>query len=462
MNRRFPKYYAFVAGVALIFGFVRALPFMGVSPDHDLLISAARGVASQNNLVGFGAAGIFDHIAARFWLTGGPATLSWGYWLILLLGWALLAFAALVALFYLGRRWPRSRNWLVTASVLLFLGLSFSPVWRVIAHREELHQEIKLVAPVELAESIEALPAGTVFANVSALPELLLFAPTPIRGLDPAKAFAVAKDPSAWREALRQSSWKAVVLAGPLSEHRALLDHLLASPDWRLAQITNQGFLFLREPGLSTNPPDPATFRLGNDNATAVYLAQLAVRLDALRKNSEARACMTRALDLAPRNVTVLSHAATLAVARKRWAEAITYADEALRQDPGFVHAKLVKAMALLETGQADEAEQLTSEILRAAPSDPYTLFLHARINRARYDYIHEAETLKKLLEVEKQNPVAVANYHIHLGQAYTRQGEADLALQSYKAALNSGVFGKKEMADIEETIRGIETNRPR
>ena len=161
--------------------------------------------------------------------------------------------------------------------------------------------------------------------------------------------------------------WNTVLLSGPVGEYRPLLDHLMASPDWHLAFVTNYGFLFRYGSGLPPRSLD-AAFRRGPDQETAVYLAQIAGYYDAIRRTADARACIERALELAPDNTSVLSHAATFAAAQKRWQDAIGYSRRALENDHGLIHAKLIQALALLETGEAEKAEELVDDVLTRIP----------------------------------------------------------------------------------------------
>ena len=57
-------------------------------------------------------------------------------------------------------------------------------------------------------------------------------------------------------------------------------------------------------------------------------------------------------------------------------------AEEALEKNPNLGHAKLVQALALFETGETEQAEKITDDVLLESPNDSYTLFLSARIRR--------------------------------------------------------------------------------
>ncbi|HRJ70653.1 MAG TPA: tetratricopeptide repeat protein, partial [Terrimicrobiaceae bacterium] len=261
----------------------------------------------------------------------------------------------------------------------------------------------------------------------------------------------------AWRDALRQSGWTAAILSGSVEEYRPLLGHLLTSPDWHLAALTNQGYLFLRTPGTAAPSIHATEFHLGNARDTAVYLAQIAGYYDAAGRPTAARACIEQALQIAPASTAVLSHAATFAVAHKRWQEAIAFADKTLAREPGNPHARLVKALALLETGQAGKALPQVDEVLDRAPEDLYSLFLKARICRTLNDYVTEAETLERVVAVNEKAGMPVTNYRIFLGQAYARQGQAEPALANYRTVLASGELNAEQAEEIREAIATIE-----
>jgi tetratricopeptide (TPR) repeat protein len=274
-------------------------------------------------------------------------------------------------------------------------------------------------------------------------------------------AARLALDPSQWREAFRRQRWPAVVLSGPIGEYRPLLDHLLASPDWHIASVTNHGFLFRHGPGLPPRPLEES-FQFGSDDETALYLAQIAGYYEAIRRTGDARACLERALRLAPVNTRVLSHAANFAVAQRRWQDALAHSRKALEKNPNLGHAKLVQGLALFETGEAEQADKLIDEVLLESPNDSYTLFLSARIRRSLHDYSGEAASLEKLVTNAENAGVSSVNYRIYLAQAYAKLGLAEPALRSYRAALESNQLGTRERDDIREAIEAIESQRDR
>ncbi len=458
------KYLTLSALCALLAGTLHAWPYFAAPVSQRALYAAARGVASWQGLDGFGQASWMDALAARLWRTGGTGALACGEGLAVLAWWTLAGFVAL-GVVGAGLRWVKSRRvrgGIIAVAVAVLVASAAPALWRESFLRGEPVRDIRLQMATELAEAIGGVNDGEVFANPTTLSQFLLFAPGAVGKILPPQSAALSVSPPAWRQALRGSRWKAVALSGPIGEFRPLLDHLLISPDWRLSLVSNHGYLFLRESGTPVKSIDPMALRLGSDGETAIYLAQIAERYDAIRRPADAVKCLDRALELAPENVTVLSHAATFAAGRKRWQDALAYSARALAQAPGSVHAKLVRSLALLETGEAREAQDLCGEVLAEAPNDPYSLFLYARICRALNDYAQESSTLERLVALTEQSGLPTINYRIYLGQAYARQGQPEPALKNYRIVLDSGLLPPDQADEIRDAISAIEENAPK
>jgi tetratricopeptide (TPR) repeat protein len=460
----YKKYAVLALLVALVGGILHALPYFGAPATPTAIVSAARGVAALKKLPGYGDASLLDGVAARLWRSGGGPALAWGESVGVLLGWTLAGFAVL-AVVWLASRWvakPRTRAGIFAIASVIVLATAVSPVWRWFSHRGQVVHATPLLLPMELAEAVKDIPANATFANAATLSQFMLLAPDSVGRLTPQQAAGLAVNPTAWRKAARLAQWNAVVLSGSATEYRPLLEHLITSSDWRLALVTNQGYLFLRNTGTPVKTIDVENFKQGSDRDTAIYLAQLAERYDAIRRPADASASIDRALELAPNDVTVLSHAASFAAGRKHWQDAITYTGRALAQDPSSTHAKLVRSLALLETGEAAQAQNICDEILHEAPNDLYTLFLYARICREIHDYAQEAYTLERLIKLSEKMGLSTVNYRIYLGQAYARQGQPEPALKSYRAVLDSGLLGPEQAQEIQSAISEIEENAPK
>lgn len=463
-GRSFHKYATLSVLVALICGFLHALPLWGRIPSQATLFSAARGLAASRHLDGYLPASALDSINGWLWKAGGASLLSTGKWILVFLSWALGALIVLAIIWLIVRLLndARTRAILFGSAMILVLATGVPEVWSLISQKSDAISDVKLLAPVEMIDKIRDLPAEEIFATSNGLGSLLLFAPEAAGGLSPEDANRLSQEPAQWRERLRNSKWRAVLLAGPLNEFRALLDHLISSPDWHLAAVTNQGYLFLREPGLPAKSLDVETFRLSSDQETAIYLAQIAERYDAIRRSTDARASMERAGELAPDSPSVLAYTATFAAAHKRWQDAIAYSNKALQKDPEFAQAKLVQALALLELGEASRADVQVSQVLLQNPNDLYTLFLAARIAKARNDNEREADLLEKIVALSQKANLPVVHYRIYLGQAYARLGRAQEALKNYREVLAEGKLNAEQATEIKDAIATIEAKEKR
>ena len=453
----------FGVAASVICGFLHSLPFLGSFPTARSLAAAIRGLASLRKIEGYGNASMLDLVAARLWEAGGASLLATGQSLAVFAGWSLATFFSLALVYAIVRLLDdrRSRGILFGSAIILVLATCVPALWMSWRTRGEKAREVRLLLPLELADQIRATDAEKVFANPTALGHLLLLLANGKGGVSPGDSARLAQNPSQWREVFRRQRWAAVVLSGPIGEYRPLLDHLLVSPDWHLASVTNYGFLFRYGPGLPPRSLEE-NFRFGSDLETALYLAQIAGYYEAIRRTGDARACLERALSLAPENTSVLSHAANFAVAQRRWQDVLAHSRKALEKNPDLGHAKLVQALALFETGETEQAKKLVAEVLLESPNDSYTLFLSARIMRTLNDYSAEAASLEKLVANAQKAGVSPVDYQIYLAQAYAKQGLAEPALRSYRAALESDQLGPRQKDDIREAIDSLESRRTR
>ena len=458
----FLRYTGWSAAASIISGFLHALPFRNGIPSQAALVSAARGLAAMKKLAGYNPASLADLWMAWLWKVGGASLLVWSEWLSAFLCWTLATFLALVVLSIVLRFFckPRARGVLFAAAALLALAVCLPGAWSTWNKRTDRLSNIKLLAPVELIDAVRALEPAELFATVNAQANLLLFAPSLAGGLAPDQAALLSRNPEEWRKILRTKKWQAALLTGPLTEFRPLLDHFNSSPDWHLSAITNQGYLFLRGSGPSAKSLEAGSFQLSTERETAVYLAQIAERYDAVGRVTEARACLDRAEKLAPDNPSVLAYAATFAAAHKRWQDAITYSKKALALEPDFAQAKIIQALALIELKEPGRAWELVRQVLDRNPEDLSTLFLFARVCKLLNDNSREAETLEKIIAINARSGLPVLHYRIYLGQAYSRMGQAKEALENYRAVLADGQLNKEQAEEIQDAIATIESRK--
>lgn len=446
-----------IAVVSLLCGFLHALPLVGSLPSTAALASAARGLGAHSGVQVPLLTRWCDSFTAWLWQSGGASRLASGQWFSVFLAATAVVALILVSLWALTCfLCPRHRRTILLAATGLILLTGWSSIRSYLRDREFRITSLQLIAPVDLVTAAKKIEAQTLFANDEARAALYLFAPEKAHEV-PVTDPKLVTNPQAWRQALRENKWESVLLTGSITRYRALLSHLLASPDWHLAQVTNQGFLFLRGPGNQPATPEIENISLASDEETALYLAQLASRLDAVHHLPAAKSAMERALALSPGNVDVRSHAATLAAAHKKWHEAAAHASAALEADPDAAQPRLVRTLAELETGELNEAYDDVSSVLQRNPDDPYSLFLLARISRARNDSVTEAETLEHLVDLTARLGQPVIHYQIYLAQAYAKLGRNKEALKTYHAVLDQGHLNPEQTIAIEDSITAIE-----
>ncbi len=441
-----------IPGLAVVLGFLMVLGQMGATPSGSALFSAARGLADGSHL---GAPLFVDTILANVWRVGGSTGLSLVLWVGEWVVWAVVFLLVFTVTSLAVKKWSRLR-WpavlLVGGVVLLLCGLS---LWNTIWNWSHSRRDLRLAAPMELAGLVKG-DGVRIFANPSAHATLILSGVVP--GTSPIDSAILATQPSRWRAALREKEWNVVVLAGPHGEFQPLLDHLLASPDWRLEALTNLGWLFKRERGPSNPLPKPEEIDLGDNRDSAIYLAQLSSRFDAMTSTVPARTAIQRALELAPKDATVQLHAAHFALERERWQDVVSHARRALRANPSLSQAHALAARAQLESGDYDSAEKSAQAALQMAPLDLSTRFLLARIQRANRDYRAEAETLERLISDSKKAGLPTAGYLAYLGQSYAQAGNAAASAKSYREAIASDQLDDEQRQAVVEALQIVES----
>lgn len=432
-------------------GFLMVLGSFGANPSTADLYTASLGL-SATNPADIPVAG---RLAAAAWIRGGPQGLSFVRWGINWLAWTVGFLALFGGSVWLGRllggRWSRVLPW---AMALLVAGVALaSAVLAGLAWRES-RRDFRLLAPVDLVQS---LPEGErVYANPSAQPFVVLLGSK--RNLVLAAPQAPPSDPTGWRAAIRQEPVGRVLLVGSVTEFRPLLDHLMVSEDWKLESISHHGWVFVRGAAHDTPLPDPQAIDFGNEVDTALALAQLGRRFDAMGATSAARTAMERSLELAPSEPEVLLGAAAFQAGRKRWHDVATLASRALSRgaEPSYAYSLL--ANALLESGSQAQAEDAIQRALSADPSNIHSLFLAAKIFRTSNDFAREAEILERLVKASEKAGFPAGGALAYLGQSYAHVGNAPLAIQAYRRALASGDLNDEQQAAVEEALALIES----
>ncbi|MBN8709758.1 MAG: hypothetical protein BGO12_03365 [Verrucomicrobia bacterium 61-8] len=455
LRSRLLRYAAIVVLGAVIFGLLWLVPALLSGLALENWTAAARGSYPQLFVAEFHTS--LDGASGLLWKIGGPAGLGF---LVAAIGFlkGFVLGGILTALLLLA--WHiRPRFWRVAAVAvvgLVLLGTIAFSIVRIATTDGRLARSRDLNGPFNL---LDEWKGGPLFISRSGFPFVVLRDPAAVKDLTETAVVKLANDPAAWREQLRKSDWQTVVLTGANTDFRPLLNHLLDSPDWHLAAVTNQGYVFIRGAGATPHEFDPEKFKLGSDRETAVYLAVLADRYEALRDTRAARDCITRALKIAGNDATVLSYAAAIEAGHKRWADALGYADRALSADPRSSYAMLLKALALLETGRPDKAEPLARQLMERAPNDTYTIFLYARVCRELRDSRTEAETLERLIAVsQRQGQPIPPTYYVFLGQAYALIGDAPQAAAAYRKALEIPGLGPELTESVRDALKTVES----
>ncbi|MFE9444327.1 tetratricopeptide repeat protein [Streptomyces sp. NPDC006602] len=163
------------------------------------------------------------------------------------------------------------------------------------------------------------------------------------------------------------------------------------------------------------------------------YVEQARTKGDPSRYPQAERA-LKRSLGLEPDNVQALTGRAALAAARHEFADALTYADQALEQNPYSERALSSRIDALVELGRYDDASKAADLADTRRPGIPVF---------TRYAYVHElrgdVSTARRVLEqalASATTPGDVAYVATALGQLAWNQGEYVSALNHYARAL--------------------------
>ena len=274
-----------------------------------------------------------------------------------------------------------------------------------------------------------------------------------------------AGQPTAWRLADRASKYGAVVLAGPVAEYRPLLDHLLKSPDWSLAQWYPYALVFRR----GANPPGHSLHmenevleeKIPGAPAQAVYWARLASQAAAVGQPGEARRLFQKALGLDAQGAEVRALQASFLASRGEWAAAAAAARALVAEHPRYLPAWQVLVQADLAGGRSSAAWEAAEAMLRLQPKDPYSLFLTARAAHEAGASFAEVEFLQRLIQVSRRRGLPVGHYYIYLGQAQAKQGYMSQAMESFQTARDSGELNEEALRGVQELLDEIQETPP-
>nr|WP_245607824.1 tetratricopeptide repeat protein [Streptomyces hokutonensis] len=179
----------------------------------------------------------------------------------------------------------------------------------------------------------------------------------------------------------------------------------------------------------------------------------------------QAQAAFTRSLKISPDNENALEGRAALAAARHEFAEALTYADKVLKENPYSERALCSRIDALVELGRYDEASKAADLADARKPGVPVF---------TRYAYVHElrgdVKTARTVLEqalAAATSPGDISYVAGTLGQLAWNQGDYKTALdyygralaadENYLPALEGRARAQAALGDHADAIKGLE-----
>ncbi|MFF9409340.1 tetratricopeptide repeat protein [Streptomyces anandii] len=148
----------------------------------------------------------------------------------------------------------------------------------------------------------------------------------------------------------------------------------------------------------------------------------------------QAEKALARALRLAPGNDQALAGRAALAAARHDFADALTYADQALKQNPYSERALSSRIDALVELGRYDEASKAADTADARRPGVP-VFTRYAYVRELRGDVTAAHRVLEQALSTATSRG-DIAYVAAQLGQLSWNQGDYKAALRYYARAL--------------------------
>jgi len=315
--------------------------------------------------------------------------------------------------------------------------------------------------------ALEAVKARQLYFNAGAYPWLKARRPE----LLPADALDVegervrgyvqaVKSPKLFRQLDRQHRFDALLLIGNPSEYRPLLDHLVATEDFRPEYVDHWAIILRRGAGRAWTLDDlaPVRARLARLDAAqrAAGLAEVAVRLVGLRRIDEARTLLDEAQALEDGSPTMWNARGVLHAQRGEWKEALAAADRALQGRFEPLSAVATKAQALYAMKKFGPAYELSRRLIERVPDDPGILFYHAKIAHEAHAYRAEIDALEHLIALAEAARRPTAGYRIYLGQAYAAVSDGRRAIEAFTRALADPDLPRDQREFAEETIRRI------
>lgn len=274
---------------------------------------------------------------------------------------------------------------------------------------------------------------------------------------------AAAQDPKAWRALDRKWRFDALLLTGDPSGFLPLLEHLLQSPDWVLITLDHTSLVFERAPAHAWShaelEPLARQFASHSADEQSEIRVQIAHRLTAIGEAEFAKTFLAEALKANPDSSPLLTELASTYGALSQWQKALEVADKAVAADSAYQAAIVMKANALYACGKFDDALTITRRLVADAPQNGQNLALHARVAHAAHAYKEEAEALEKIVSLSKAQAAPLADWIVHLGQAYAAEGEPEKALEQFQLALKEPGLTEHERAFAEKGVERLKSS---
>jgi tetratricopeptide (TPR) repeat protein len=273
--------------------------------------------------------------------------------------------------------------------------------------------------------------------------------------------FALASiNPRLWRQLDRREHFNVVLLSGDPAFYRALLEHLAGSADWTLTYLDHTSFIFLRAPAKAWQPADLESLREKfvtlPAKQRADFLVQIANKLLAIKQRDAAKKQLDDALRLDDKSAAAWTALAVCHVQLKQFPDALDAVDKALALEKKFVPALETKTQVLLAMRRANEAYDVSQQLIDIAPDDMTALFLRARATHEAHAYASEIATLEKLMVLLQDTKQSVSLCRIYLGQAHAEKGESTPALEQLQLAFAADDLDPAQRAFVKETIERI------
>jgi tetratricopeptide (TPR) repeat protein len=332
------------------------------------------------------------------------------------------------------------------------------------ALRSSRKQNPQLTAPTL---AISSLAAKSLYFNGPARPWLLAQRPDLLteddrnERSDRSRGLVQAvQNPQLFRQLDRRYRFDTLLLVGDPSLYRPLLEHLLEAKDWTLTYLDHTSLVYRRAASREWQPADldalKTNFPAPHDRA--LFLAQAAVKLLAIRRGADGNACLDQAQALDEKIPEVWNGLAIYRMSRGEWTPAMTNVDHALRLDADFLPAVATKTQILYSTKKFSAAYDLSTRLIEAYPDDPGLLFYHAKICHEAHAYTAEIRTLKRLIERADAETRPTTGYRLYLAQAYAADEQAQPSIEEFKRVLADQEISPAQRQFAEETLAQIKS----